>query len=111
MAPGVRRSKSQIVGFSPAFVRTLLTLSHRGRDNAGAAAAANIQRLRIARAVMQRAYPPPCGGESNFDGLDERSEGQTSEIAREGFARAPRGMCHSGMDPRVALRFASLALG
>jgi hypothetical protein len=50
---------------------------------------------------------PLCGGESNFDGLVERSEGQTSEIAREGIANAAHGMSHSDKAPTVALRKAS----
>jgi hypothetical protein len=106
------RFPSTCSGTSPLANAGKRFLSRKGRDRAR-----SISRFRKAPAFVVccdgrcRRYLPPCGGESNFDGLVERSEGQTSEIAREGIASAPRGMCHSDMDPRVALRFASLALG
>jgi hypothetical protein len=35
--------------------------------------------------AVKGAYLPRCGGESDFDGLAEQRDGQTSEIAREGI--------------------------
>jgi hypothetical protein len=42
------------------------------------------QKVWIEWGAEARSVSPLCGGESDFDGLVEQREGQTSEIAREG---------------------------